>query len=80
MNIFRSLALLAFALTLAGCSGTSHTPDADWAMPQMQVLGDKGLPAQPYTHCNKRSCHDHKPLLFDPTKAEPNATTLHRGW
>lgn len=43
-------------------------------------LGDNGLPAQPYMHCNKRGCHDHKPMLFDPSKAEPDATTLHRGW
>ncbi|MBM3113832.1 hypothetical protein H8F21_07545 [Pseudomonas sp. P66] len=76
MNKTHSLALLTFIL--AGCSSASYTPD--WEMPKMQVLGDNGLPAQPYMHCNKRGCHDHKPMLFDPTKAEPDATSLHRGW
>lgn len=80
MNTFYPFALLALVLALAGCSGLGPAPVTGWDMPQMQVLGDQGLPAQPYTHCNKRGCHDHKPLLFDPTKAEPNATTLHRGW
>ncbi|MEG0859357.1 MAG: hypothetical protein RSD81_15095 [Pseudomonas sp.] len=80
MNTLSSLALLTFILALAGCSGSSYTPDAGWDMPKMQVLGDNGLPARPYMHCNKRGCHDHKPMLFDPSKAEPDATTLHRGW
>lgn len=80
MNRFNTLALLTFLLALAGCSGSSYTPDTGWDMPKMQVLGDNGLPAQPYMHCNKRGCHDHKPMLFDPSKAEPDATTLHRGW
>ncbi len=78
MNKTHCLALLTFILALAGCSSASYTPD--WEMPKMQVLGDNGLPAQPYMHCNKRGCHDHKPMLFDPTKAEPDATSLHRGW
>ncbi|MFZ0153614.1 hypothetical protein D3C77_25180 [compost metagenome] len=80
MNKPSSLALLTFLLALAGCSGTSYTPTSDWDMPQMQVLGDNGLPAQPSTHCNKRGCHEHKPMLFDPSQSEPDATTLHRGW
>ena len=49
---------------------------------QMQVLVDNGLPAQPhrYVKCGKRGCHEQKPMLFDPAKAEPTAESLHRGW
>lgn len=80
MNILHPLALLALISVLAGCSSSSDTPMSGWDMPTMQVLGDNGLPAKRYTQCNKRGCHEQKPMLFDPSKAEPNATTLHRGW
>jgi len=74
------IALLACTLPLIGCSSSSHTPVQGWDMPQMQVLDDNGLPPKSYTRCNKRGCHDTTPLFFDPTKSEPDATTLHRDW
>lgn len=85
MNTFNTIALVAFALLLGGCAG-GHASRGDrlagWDMPQMQVLGDNGLPAQPhrYVKCGKRGCHEQKPMLFDPAKAEPTAESLHRGW
>lgn len=70
------LPLAALALTLAGCS----SPSPDWQTQQARGMSDNAIPVQPSTHCNKRGCHQHKPMLFDPTKAEPDATTLHRDW
>ncbi|TDF79990.1 hypothetical protein [Pseudomonas sp. H9] len=70
------LPLAALTLTLVGCS----SPSADWDTPQPRMTGDNAPPYQPTMHCTKKGCHQDKPMLFDPTKAEPDATTLHRGW
>lgn len=88
LGFFKSIAWVAFALVMTGCASgqlghhTSEDQLAGWDMPQMQVLGDNGLPAQSgrYVKCGKRGCHEQKPMLFDPTKAEPTVESLHRGW
>ncbi|UVL24077.1 hypothetical protein [Pseudomonas donghuensis] len=88
MAIIRSFLLLACAFYLSGCTTGDYAPMSGWEIPQMQIYGDKGYSGPAYTckkkhgcreHCKKHDCR-YKPLIFDPTKAEPSATTMHRGW
>ncbi len=74
MNPLYPLTLLAALITLPGCGTPSHPTHSAWDTPLQP------LPVQPTTHCTKRGCHEHKPMIFDPTQREPDATTLHRGW
>ncbi|MCW2269235.1 hypothetical protein D3C77_82480 [compost metagenome] len=74
MKALYPFTLLAALTTLPGCSTPSAPTASAWDTPLPP------LSAQPTTHCNKRGCHEHKPMIFDPTQNEPDATTLHRGW
>nr|WP_202607142.1 hypothetical protein [Pseudomonas monteilii] len=78
----KPLALLTFALALAGCAGgTSPHPSSNlgWNHPGMQLGGDNGLPLRTESPCRKRGCDNDK-LFFNPGKSEPSVTTIHRGW
>ncbi|MDD0974116.1 hypothetical protein [Pseudomonas fontis] len=79
MTVDNSIALVLLALLLTGCQNTGYkSPPLGWEQPNMQILGDQGWRSQ--VHCGKRGCHQEKPLLFDPSKAEPGVNSMHRGW
>ncbi|WP_409520618.1 hypothetical protein [Pseudomonas sp.] len=78
----KTLALLAFTLTLGACttSQPAHPGSKlDWNTPGMQLGGDRGLSMRHEAPCRKRGCDNDK-LFFNPGKTEPSVNTIHRGW
>ncbi|WP_133247609.1 hypothetical protein [Pseudomonas sp. SDI] len=80
MKMDNALALVLLTMMMSGCSDMKMFPET----PEWYQLNSMNKPSDPLwrnqLHCTKRGCHHDKPMLFDPSKAEPSVNSMHRGW